>query len=106
MACAAVRQPEKWPDLEAAFCEADAIAIVAPLYVDSLPAELIAALERLVHVRRGRPGHLLAVVNCGFAEASQNDVALDIYRLFARDAGLHWGAAWPLAAAGCSLASR
>ena len=90
VACAAVRQPEKWPDLEAAFEDADAVAIVAPLYVDSLPAELIAVLERLVNVRHGRPGRLVAVVNCGFAEALQNDVALDIYRLFARDAGLHW----------------
>ncbi len=89
-ACAAVRQPEKWPALEAAFVEADAIAIVAPLYVDSVPAELMAALERLVKARPGRPGRLCAVVNCGFAEAKQNDVALDIYRLFARDAGLHW----------------
>ncbi len=88
--CAAVRQPEKWPDLEAAFREADAVAIVAPLYVDSVPAEFMAALERLVKSRPGRPGRICAVVNCGFVEALQNDVALDIYRLFARDAGLHW----------------
>ncbi|MGO9108495.1 MAG: flavodoxin family protein [Thermoguttaceae bacterium] len=88
--CTAIRQPSQWPALEAAFVEADAIAIVAPLYVDSVPAELTAVLERLVKVRSGRPGHLCAVVNCGFAEALQNDVALDIYRLFARDAGLHW----------------
>ena len=32
-----------------------------------------------------------AVVNCGFAEVLENDVALEIYRLFARDAGLHGG---------------
>ena len=83
-------KPSQWPDLEAAFVEADAVAIVAPLYVDSVPAELMAALERLVKARPGRPGRLFAVVNCGFAEALQNDVALDIYRLFARDAGLHW----------------
>jgi hypothetical protein len=90
IASASVRQPENWKDLEAAFREADAIAIVTPLYVDSAPAELTAALERLVNVRRERPGRLCAVVNCGFAEAFQNDVALDIYRLFARDGGLHW----------------
>ena len=90
VACAAVRQPEKWPDLEAAFREADAVAIVTPLYVDCVPAELTAALERLVEARRGRSGRLCAVVNCGFVEAHQNDVALEIYRLFARDAGLHW----------------
>ena len=88
--CAAIRQPSQWPALEAAFVEADAVAIVAPLYVDGVPAELTAALERLVKARSGRPARLFAVVNCGFAEALQNDVALDIYRLFARDAGLHW----------------
>jgi hypothetical protein len=88
--CTAIRQPSRWPALEAAFVEADAIAIVAPLYVDSVPAELTAALERLAKARPGRPGRLCAVVNCGFVEALQNDVALDIYRLFAREAGLHW----------------
>jgi hypothetical protein len=90
VAAVAVRHPEKWQDLEAAFRQADALAIVTPLYVDSVPAELTAALERLVAARPGQPGRLCAVVNCGFAEALQNDVALDIYRLFARDAGLHW----------------
>jgi hypothetical protein len=50
----------------------------------------MAALERLVRAHPGRLGRLCAVVNCGFAEALHNDVALDIYRLFARDAGLHW----------------
>jgi len=88
--CTAIRQPSQWPTLEAAFVEADAVAIVAPLYVDSVPAELTAALERLVKARPRRPGRLCAVVNCGFAEPLQNDVALDIYRLFARDAGLQW----------------
>jgi multimeric flavodoxin WrbA len=90
VACAAIRRPEKWPELESAFREADAVAVVAPLYVDSAPAELTTALERLAHVRTDRTGRLIAVVNCGFAEASQNDVALEIYRLFAREAGLHW----------------
>lgn len=90
VASAAVRRPEKWPELETAFRTADCIAIVAPLYVDSVPAELLAAIERLATARRERPGSLFAVVNCGFAESLQNDVALDIYRLFARDVGLHW----------------
>jgi hypothetical protein len=30
------------------------------------------------------------VVNCGFVEAGQNEVALSLCRLFARDAGLAW----------------
>ena len=32
----------------------------------------------------------LRMVNCGLIEVLHNDVALDIYRLFARNAGLHW----------------
>jgi hypothetical protein len=90
IACKAVRQPDHWPVLEAAFCEADAVFVVSPVYVDSLPAELTSVLERLVGLRGGRPGRICAVFNCGFAEAVHNDVALNICRLFGRDAGLHW----------------
>ena len=86
----AIRRQERWPELEKAFIEADVIALVTPLYVDSLPAKLTLALERLVAARAGHPGQLCAVLNCGFAEARHNDVALDICRLFARDAGLRW----------------
>lgn len=88
--CTAIRKPEQWSALETAFRAADAIAIVTPLYVDSLPAELTLALERLATAREGKSRHLCAVLNCGFAEAHHNDVALNICRLFARDAGMHW----------------
>ncbi len=89
-ACSAIRREEQWPVLEEAYRKADTVAIVTPLYVDSLPAELTAALERLAPARAEKSGRIFAVVNCGFAESHQNDVALEICRLFARDAGLHW----------------
>ncbi|MEI7834683.1 MAG: NAD(P)H-dependent oxidoreductase, partial [bacterium] len=88
--CEAIRQPAKWPALEEAFRTADAIAIVTPLYVDSIPAELIDAFERLVATRAAKPGQLFAVLNCGFAEAVHNDTALDICRLFSQAAGFEW----------------
>lgn len=88
--CEAIRQPAKWPALEEAFRTADAIAIVTPLYVDCIPAELTVAFERLVSVRAAQPGQLFAILNCGFAEAVHNDTALDICRLFAKAAGLQW----------------
>ncbi len=97
---AAVRNPEHWLALETAFREADVVAIVSPLYVDSLPAPLTLALERLVNVRTERSGRLFAVFNCGFYEAHHNDVALDICRLFARDAGLHWTGGLAIGAGG------
>jgi hypothetical protein len=89
-ACLAMRQPEKWPALEKAYREADVVGLVTPLYVDSLPAELTATLERLAQTTPKSSGRLFAVMNCGFAEASQNDTALEICRLFARDAGWRW----------------
>jgi hypothetical protein len=60
--------------------------------VDSLPAPLTAALERIAAHRRGRPltQRFMAIANCGFPEAFHNDPALAICSLFAREAGLTW----------------
>jgi len=78
------------------------VVISTPLYVDSLPAPLTAALEILAPGMAGadgagreRPG-LLAIVNSGFPEAHQNDTALAICRLFARQAGFRWLGGLPL----------
>jgi len=38
----------------------------------------------------GRKPAMTAIFNCGFPEAHQNTVALEICRLFAREAGFHW----------------
>ena len=86
----ALRNANKWPVLEACYSHADVIALCLPLYVDSLPAEMTQGLERLVTLPHAAGARLLAVVNCGFLEAEHNDIALDICRLFARDAGLAW----------------
>ncbi len=90
----AIRQAGRWSALEQQFLRADVIALVFPLYVDSLPAATTLALERLAAVHRaGAPRQtqrLLAVVNCGFFEAQQNDVALAICQQFAVETGLSW----------------
>ena len=107
VACAAVRQPEKWPDLEAAFREADAVAIVAPLYVDSVPAELMAALERLVHgpPRAARPSLRRGQLRLRRGAARTTLPWISTASSPATPA-CTGRAAWPLAAAGCSAASR
>ncbi len=76
----------------AALREADVAALLSPLYVDSLPAPVMRALEVLAPAigAAGRRTRLLAVLNCGFPEASQNDTALAIVRCFAAEAGLEW----------------
>lgn len=62
-----------------------------PLYMDSTPAAIIRAMELTVRRRNGeRRAPFLSIVNNGFVEASQSDIALRISRLFSRDAGLEW----------------
>lgn len=71
---------------------ADLAVLAFPLYVDSLPAPLIAALEKIAKHRAGKHLHqrFAAIANCGFPEASHNDTALAICEQFARQTGLTW----------------
>jgi multimeric flavodoxin WrbA len=73
---------------------ADVIVLAAPLYVDAVPAATVRAMERIAgHRQEAVTSHrprLMAIVQCGFPEASQNDTALAIYRRFAEEAGLEW----------------
>jgi len=85
---------------------ADLIVLAAPVYVDALPAPVMHALEFLAgepgqagkgegagdagRAAGGKPRRLAAIFNCGFPEASHNDISLSACRLFARDAGLGW----------------
>ena len=90
-------QGETPPETIAAILEADILLIVFPLYVDSLPTPLIELLARLERaacrdISRSAAGpQVFAIVNCGFYEAAQNTLALDMIEYFARRAGLPWG---------------
>ena len=68
--------------------------VATPLYVDNLPAPLIETFERLYASRRNsaspKPQRLVAIMNCGFPEASQNTTALAICQCFASRAGFRW----------------
>ncbi len=80
--------------LLAATAQADVLILAFPLYVDSLPALVIRALENIAKHRQAadnlRKQRLLSIVNCGFPETHQNDTALAICRRFAREAGFEW----------------
>ncbi|OGO69312.1 MAG: hypothetical protein A2Z37_04335 [Chloroflexi bacterium RBG_19FT_COMBO_62_14] len=71
---------------------ADLVVLAFPLYVDSLPAPLIAALEKIAEYRAGRSSEqrFAAIANCGFPEASHNAPALAICSEFARQSGFTW----------------
>ena len=91
---AAVRAEARWATLEATVRAAQVVVLAFPLYVDTLPAGTTLALERLAASYRLQPPdpaqRWLAIVNCGFAEARHNDLALAICRQFARAAGVAW----------------
>jgi multimeric flavodoxin WrbA len=90
----AIKSEEKLEALVKTVATADVVIIAAPLYVDSLPAAVIKLLEVLSRDlgQYTRPDHqlLLAISNGGFPEASQNDIALAIYRRFAEETGFVW----------------
>jgi multimeric flavodoxin WrbA len=72
---------------------ADLVMLAFPLYVDSLPAPVMATLERIAAHRLGKSGNrprFAAIANCGFPEAAHNRTALAICESFARQAGFDW----------------
>ena len=86
--------PENLNNLYAAMDDADILAFVFPLYADQLPSGLVQALEGYVqHRQNHKPPHsqsILALVNCGFPEAHQNDIAIAITKRFADLNGFGW----------------
>jgi hypothetical protein len=89
---AAVRSPDGERGLVSEVGSADLVVLSFPTYIDSTPAAMVKAMTLLAQQRAGRKKAvpLAAIANCGFHEAGQNGTALEICRLFARDAGFEW----------------
>ena len=89
----ALRSEEGTQALMDAVDAADVVGLAFPLYVDSLPAPMIEALEQIAAHRQSRnvrPQLFTAIANCGFPEALHNATALAICETFARQAGFAW----------------
>jgi multimeric flavodoxin WrbA len=74
---------------------ADIIILATPMYVDSFPSPTIKALE-LIHEHQkavfpAKSQMLVAIINCGFPEKEQMDIALKILRNFAQESNFKWG---------------
>jgi multimeric flavodoxin WrbA len=74
---------------------ADIIVLATPMYVDSLPSPTIKAME-LIHEHRKamfptKSQMLVAIINSGFPEKEQIDIALKIIQNFAQDSNFKWG---------------
>ena len=87
--------PENASEMIEDILKADTLLIVFPLYIDSLPAPLVKALMLIEKGAKACPGEQLpmvyAICNCGFFEADNNRLALDIIKNFCVSSGLGWG---------------
>jgi multimeric flavodoxin WrbA len=99
-----LRSPTKMQALMDAVDAADLVTLAFPIYVDSLPAPVIEALERIAAHRKERhQTHrqlFAAVANCGFPEAYQCNTALAICERFASQAGFEWAGGLALGGGG------
>ncbi|RPI96091.1 MAG: NAD(P)H dehydrogenase [Chloroflexi bacterium] len=102
-----IRSPERMKILLEAVETSNLVLLAFPLYVDSLPAPTIEALERIAAQRASKmktnssQSHrqLFAVIsNCGFPEPHHNVTALAICADFARQAGFGWAGSLALGA--------
>lgn len=102
----ALRTERATEELLDAVSGADLVILSFPLYVDSLPAPVIRALEAIAARRAGAPAAagreqaFVAISQCGFPEAEHNEVALEICRRFAEAAGFVWAGGLGLGAGG------
>jgi len=102
-----LRSPERMKTLLEAVDVADLVLLAFPLYIDSLPAPTIEALERIAAHRASNmetnPPQtqrqlFAALSNCGFPEARHSDTALAICANFAGKAGFNWAGSLALGA--------
>jgi hypothetical protein len=93
--------PQATDSMLAAVAAADLVVLSFPLYIDSLPAPVIRALELIADDRAGRASRgdlpqegdrqgLVAICQCGFPEARHDQVALEMCANFARATGFAW----------------
>ena len=87
-----INSPERMKAMYEAIDNADLVMLAFPLYVDSLPAPVIAALEKIATHRKDKQSHIrfAAISNCGFPGAEHNNTALAICSEFSHEAGFAW----------------
>jgi multimeric flavodoxin WrbA len=80
-------------EIMAALCASEALVFLFPLYVDGIPSHLLRLLDEIQSsVAAAAPDALVyCIVNNGFYEARQNDVALALMRNFCVRSRLKWG---------------
>ena len=67
------------------------LLLVFPLYADGIPAVLMRTLKELAVWRGTARPRIHVLVNCGFLEPEQNQVAVKMVRFFCKRYGFPWG---------------
>ncbi len=67
------------------------LLFVFPLYADSIPVTLLNFLKDLEQVTPARKPTISVLINCGFIEPQQNDIAVEMMRLFCKENGYPFG---------------
>ena len=67
--------------------EMDAWVIFCPLYVDALPSHLLSCLVQLENAKPQKRIQVYGVINCGFYEGEQTNVAFAVLRNFCTRCG-------------------
>jgi multimeric flavodoxin WrbA len=96
-----LRSKERWSALLQALDTANLVLLAFPLYVDTLPAPVIEALERIASHRAAqvtlKAQRFAAIINCGFPEVEHMENAQAVCAQFAHQTGLEWAGALALA---------
>lgn len=83
---------ETVPNLKEQIMSSDIIAIIAPLYADTLPYHDIWLLEQLAtgYSNEFKGKGLFAIGQCGFPDITRIQPLLDACRFFAIETGMNW----------------
>lgn len=91
---ASVHNQEKTAEMLAKAAYSDILVLAFPLYIDCLPAPVILALEKIAENRKTtqttKHSRVVAIVNNGFPDSSQNATAVAICHQFAKETNLDW----------------
>ncbi|MFX1281855.1 MAG: hypothetical protein ACFFA3_21070 [Promethearchaeota archaeon] len=89
-----VNREEKIQEMFQMIENVDLLILTFPLYVDSLPAPVIKVMELIkehyINLENKKSQTFIAIVNNGFPEASQNQIALKICEIFSKECGFQW----------------
>ncbi|MDR6723319.1 multimeric flavodoxin WrbA [Paenibacillus amylolyticus] len=75
-------------------CDMDVLVIASPLYVDGLPSHLfsmLVTLEKFMRTERNKDIYLYVMMNNGFYEGHQSQIAIEIIQNWCQRSGVTFG---------------